>query len=142
MALVTTPNGDATLPVARLKRVLGMDPATYGHIVQGFTAEQLETRLRAVGLSPERRGAYSRFFTELIELSINFAWVRLLSRRGGSKRAEGEIAPRNAAQLGSVGRTFRAYRAVFPLIRAVSSLDALVPGTGGYAVGVSARRPA
>lgn len=142
VAVVTTPNGDERLPVARLKRALGMDPATYGHIVQGFTAEELEARLKAVGLQPERRGAYSRFFTELIELSINFAWVKLLSRRKGSTRAEGEIAPRSAAQLGSVGGAFKAYRAAFPVIRAASSLDVLVPGRGGYAVGVTARRPA
>jgi SAM-dependent methyltransferase len=141
VAIVTTPNGDERLPVARLKRVLGMDPAAYGHIVQGFTTEELEGRLKAVGLHPERRGAYSRFFTELVELSINFAWVKVLSRRKGAQRAEGEIAPRNAAQLGSVGGAFMAYRAAFPVIRALSSLDALVPGRGGYAVGVCARRP-
>jgi SAM-dependent methyltransferase len=142
VAIVTTPNGDEGLPVARLKRVLGMDPATYGHIVQGFTADQLEARLQAVGLWPERRGAYSRFFTELIELAINVAWVKVLSRRKGSTRADGEIAPRNAAQLGSVGGAFKAYRAAFPVIRAFSALDVLVPGRGGYAVGVTARRPA
>jgi SAM-dependent methyltransferase len=141
VAIVTTPNGNERLPVARLKRVLGMDPAAYGHIVQGFRTEELEARMRAVGLVPERRGAYSRFFTELIELAINFMWVKVLSRRKGATRAEGEIAPRNQAQLGSVGGAFKAYRAVFPLVRTVAALDALVPGQGGYAVGVRARRP-
>lgn len=141
-AIVTTPNGDERLPVARLKRVLGMDPAAYGHIVQGFRAEELEARLHAVGLVPEARGAYSRFFTELIELAINFTWVKVLSRRRGGQRAEGEIAPRSQAQLGSVGGAFKVYRTVFPLVRAVAGLDALVPGAGGYAVGVRARRPA
>jgi SAM-dependent methyltransferase len=142
MAIVTTPNGNERLPVARLKRVLGMGPAAYGHIVQGFQAEELEARLRAVGLVPEARGAYSRFFTELVELAINFTWVKVLSRRKGAKRVQGEIAPRTQAQLGSVGGAFKAYRAVFPVVRAVAALDALLPGKGGYAVGVRARRPA
>ncbi|HSJ64601.1 MAG TPA: methyltransferase domain-containing protein [Gemmatimonadaceae bacterium] len=142
LALVTTPNGDERLPVARLKHWLGMDPGAYGHTVQGFTAAQLEDKLRAVGLIPERRGAYSRFFTELVELGINFGYVKVLGRKHGAQRpAAGEIAPRNAEQLGSVGGAFRAYRAAFPLIRAFSSLDALVPGRGGYAVAVVARRP-
>jgi SAM-dependent methyltransferase len=142
VALVTTPNGDERLPVARLKRWLGMDPAAYGHTVQGFTADQLEAKMRAVGLVPERRGAYSRFFTELVELAINFAYVKALGRTQGAKRpGAGEIAPRSAEQLGSVGGAFRAYRTVFPVIRALSSLDALVPGRGGYAVAVVARRP-
>lgn len=143
LAVVTTPNGDEGLPVARLKRLLGMNPAAYGHVVQGFRTEELEERMRAVGLVPERRGAYSRFFTEFVELAINFGYVKVLGRRKGAARpASGEIAPRNAAQLGSVGGAFRIYRRIFPLIRAFSSLDALVPGSGGYAVGIAARRRA
>lgn len=141
LAVITTPNGDDRLPVARLKRLLGMSPATYGHVVQGFRTEELEGRMRAVGLIPERRGAYARFFTEFVELAINFGYVKVLGRRkGGARPAAGEIAPRNAAQLGSVGGAFRVYKKLFPLIRAFASLDALVPGSGGYAVGIAARR--
>lgn len=143
LAVITTPNGDERLPVARLKRLLGMNPAAYGHVVQGFRTEELEERMRAVGLVPERRGAYSRFFTELVELAINFGYVKVLGRRkGAAPPSAGEIAPRNAAQLGSVGGAFRTYKMVFPLIRALSALDALVPGSGGYAVGIAARRSA
>lgn len=142
VAVVTTPNGDERLPVARLKGWLGMNPATYGHMVQGFRVEELEAKMRAVGLVPERRGAYARFFTEFIELAVNFGYVKVLGRLKGRRRPEaGEIAPRSAEQLGSVGGAFRMYRLAFPLIRAFSSLDALVPGPGGYAVGVTARRP-
>jgi SAM-dependent methyltransferase len=142
LAVVTTPNGDEGLPVARMKRWLGMDPAAYGHTVQGFGAEELEGKLRAVGLVPERRGAYSRFFTEFVELAVNFGYVKVLGRLRGKRRPEaGEIAPRSAEQLGTVGGAFRFYRMAFPLIRAFSSLDALIPGRGGYAVGVTARKP-
>lgn len=142
LAVITTPNGDEGLPVARLKRWIGMDPATYGHVVQGFRVAELEARARAVGLEPERRGAYSRFFTELVELVINFGYVKLADRlKRGPRPAAGEIAPRDAKQLQSVGGAFRLYRALFPVVRAVSALDALVPGRGGYAVGISARRP-
>jgi SAM-dependent methyltransferase len=143
MAVVTTPNGNERLPVARLKRWVGMDPATYGHKVQGFEAKELEARMRKVGLVPEQRGAYSRFFTEFIELAINFGYVKVLGRRKGRNQpAAGEIAPRSAEQLGSVGGAFTFYRRAFPLINAVASLDALIPGSGGYAVGITARRPA
>jgi SAM-dependent methyltransferase len=143
IAVVTTPSGDERLPVARMKRWLGMDPAAYGHIVQGFEVHQLEAKMSAVGLVPERRGAYSRFFTEFVELAVNFGYVKVLGRRkGAAKPAAGEIAPRSAQQLGSVGGAFTLYRRVFPLIFAFSSLDVLIPGKGGYAVGVAARRPA
>jgi SAM-dependent methyltransferase len=139
--VVTTPGGNPRLPVAVLKRWVGMDTSAYGHVVQGFRAEELESMLRAVGLEPVARGAYSRFFTELAELAINFGYVKVLGRRrdGGGTPA-GEIAPRTADDLRSVNRSYRAYRVLFPLVRAFSSLDALVPGRGGYAVGVLARK--
>jgi SAM-dependent methyltransferase len=142
LAVVTTPSGDERLPIARLKRVLGMRPSEYGHTVQGFVVQELEDKMRAVGLVPERRGAYSRFFTEFVELAVNFAYVKVLSRRDGRRAAPaGEISPRSADQLGKVGGAFRFYRLAFPVIRAFATLDALIPGSGGYAVGVSARRP-
>jgi SAM-dependent methyltransferase len=138
IALVTTPNGDRRLPVARFKRRIGMDERAYGHVVQGFDFAELESMMRECGLTPETRGAYSRFFTEMIELAINFAYVKVLSR--GRQRPDGAIAPRTEAQLGSVGIAFRAWRALHPLLRAVSALDRLIPGTDGYAVAVRARK--
>jgi SAM-dependent methyltransferase len=141
VVLVTTPGGNRRLPVAVLKRWVGMAEAAYGHRVQGYRTEELEEMLEAVGLEPEGRGAYSRFFTEVAELAINFVYVKVLGRRreGGGPGA-GEIAPRSADDLESVGGAYRAYRRVFPLIRAFSSLDRLIPGRGGYAVGVAARK--
>jgi SAM-dependent methyltransferase len=141
LAVVTTPNGTGWLPVAVLKRLCGMRPRHYGHVVQGYTAAELEHMLREVGLTPERRGAYSRFFTELAEFAINFGYVKILARRRRGPRVEsGTIAPASADQLRAVERTYRMYGMVYPLVRTFSSLDALVPGRGGYAVAVTARK--
>ena len=141
IAVVTTPNGAAWLPVAVLKRICGMHPRQYGHVVQGYTAAQLERMLLEVGLTPERRGAYSRFFTELAEFTINFGYVKILARRKRGPRVEtGTIAPGSAEQLRAVERTYRMYAAIYPFVRAFSRLDVLVPGRGGYAVAVTARK--
>jgi len=141
LALVTTPNGTGWLPVAVLKRLCGMHPRHYGHVVQGYTVTQLEHMLREVGLTPERRGAYSRFFTELAEFGINFGYVKILARRKRGPRVEsGTIAPGSADQLRAVERTYRMYARIYPFVRAFSSLDVLVPGRGGYAVAVTARK--
>jgi SAM-dependent methyltransferase len=141
MVLITTPSGNRRLPVAVLKRWLGMDETAYGHTVQGYRPEELEDMVREVGLEPGARGAYSRFFTELVELAINFTYIKVLGKRRSGGPAAGEIAPRSRDDLDSVGGAYRAYRRVFPLIRAFSSLDRLIPGQGGYAVGVTARKP-
>ena len=141
VAVVTTPNGAGWLPVAVLKRLCGMHPQQYGHVVQGYTAEELEHMLRQVDLTPERRGAYSRFFTELAEFAINFGYVKILARRKkGPSVPAGTIAPGSAAQLRAVERTYRMYAMIYPFVRAFASLDALVPGRGGYAVAVAARK--
>jgi SAM-dependent methyltransferase len=141
LAVVTTPNGAGWLPVAVLKRLCGMHPQHYGHVVQGYTAAELERMLREVDLTPERRGAYSRFFTELAEFAINFGYVKILARRAQGPRVEtGTIAPSSADQLRAVERTYRMYAMIYPFVRAFSSLDALVPGRGGYAVAVTARK--
>ena len=142
IAVVTTPNGAEWLPVAVLKRMCGMHPRHYGHVVQGYTVPELERMLREVGLTPERRGAYSRFFTELAEFAINFGYVKILARRKRGPRVEsGTIAPASADQLRAVERTYRLYASIYPFVRAFSSLDILVPGRGGYAVAVTARKP-
>ncbi len=140
-ALVTTPNGDPRLPVARLKGWIGMSPAEYGHVVQGYQQDELEAMLQAQGLAPERRGAYSRFFTELAELAINFAYVKILSRRDGTGAPAGEIAPTSEEKLRRVQKSYRMYSRIYPLVRAFSLLDKLIPGEGGYAVAVLARKP-
>jgi hypothetical protein len=65
-------------------------------------------------------------------------YVKVLSRSGS--QPDGVIAPRTAAQFRGVGGSFRLYRAFHPLLRAISALDRLIPGTGGYALAVRARR--
>jgi SAM-dependent methyltransferase len=143
LAVVTTPNGALWLPVALLKRLCGMHPRQYGHVVQGYTAAQLERMLQAVNLTPERRGAYSRFFTELAEFAINFGYVKILARRKkGPPVPTGTIAPGSADQLRAVNRTYHMYAMIYPFVRAFSRLDTLVPGRGGYAVAVAARKAA
>ncbi len=142
LAIVSTPNGDERLPVARLKKLVGMHPRDYGHLVQGYSEEQLAAMLADAGLEVVGRGAYARFFTELAELAINFAYVKVLSRRARHPPVRtGTIAPSSEGQLRAVRKSYRAYAAVYPLVRAFASLDALVPGSGGYAVAVAARKP-
>jgi hypothetical protein len=77
----------------------------------------------------------------LAEFAINFGYVKILARRKKGPRVEtGTIAPASADQLRAVERTYRMYAMIYPFVRAFSSLDTLVPGRGGYAVAVTARK--
>ncbi|MDX1579324.1 MAG: methyltransferase domain-containing protein, partial [Gemmatimonadota bacterium] len=138
--VTTTPNGDPWKPVSVLRRALGMTKEKYGHQVYGYNVAQHERMLRAAGFEPVASGSYSGFFTELIELGINFAYTTLLSsRRTG--RDEGEIAPTTEERLRKVAKQYRVYSAAYPLLFAISRLDVLAPLGEGYAVSVVGRRP-
>lgn len=139
--VATTPNGDAWKPVSVLRRMLGMKKEKYGHVVYGYNVGQQQKMLRASGFEPTASGSYSGFFTELIELGLNFVYTTLLSGRRTGRR-DGEIAPSSAEKLEKVRKQYRAYALVYPLFYAISRLDVLLPLGAGYAVSVVARRPA
>ena len=142
MAIITTPNGDTRLPVAALKRLIGMGPEAYGHVVQGYRIRELEQMLRGVGMTPVDRGGYARFFTELAELVINFAYVKFLAKKKAHPPAmEGTIAPTSKRELEAVRKEYRMYSLIYPFMYSFSLLDRLIPGRGGYAVAVAARKP-
>lgn len=143
LAIVTTPNGDTRLPVAVLKRHVGMAPEVYGHVVQGYRAGELQAMLRSVGLQPIDWGGYSRFFTEFAELLINLAYVKVFSKKKDHPQVmQGTIAPTSKQELNAVRREYRMYSLIYPFMYTFSLLDRLIPGRGGYAVAVSARKPA
>ena len=141
MAIITTPNGDTRLPVAALKRVVGMGPETYGHIVQGYRTRELQDMARSVELKPVDWGGYSRFFTEFAELIINLAYVKVLSKKKDHPQVmQGTIAPTSKKELEAVRREYQMYSLIYPFMYTFSLLDKLIPGRGGYAVAVSARK--
>ncbi|HEY2037822.1 MAG TPA: methyltransferase domain-containing protein [Steroidobacteraceae bacterium] len=141
LGIITTPNGDIRLPVALLKRVIGMGPATYGHVVQGYRVRELQDMFRSVGMRPVANGGYSRFFTELAELVINFGYVKVLARKKEHPPVmEGTIAPTSRKELEAVRKEYRMYSLIYPFLYLFSLCDKLIPGRGGYAVAVSARK--
>lgn len=143
--IVTTPNGDGSKPAVRIKNLLGMTKETYGHVRDGYTIPELRTMMGGIGFQPTGDGHYSNFFTEMVELGINLAYVKLLNRKkkGGPDHGHAAIAPSSADQVRKVEKTLKLYRMIYPATRAVSSLDALLnPFRVGYAVAVAFRKPA
>lgn len=140
--VVTVPNGDPGLLAVKIKEALGMSPQVYGHRVLGFTADQLKGQLREAELEPYDHAFYSKFFTEMLELAINFLYVKILAGGGDRELMGGQIAPQTENQIRSVGFTYRIYSIVYPLLRLISMMDAFIPWESGYAVVVVAKKPA
>jgi SAM-dependent methyltransferase len=138
--VVTTPNGNPRNLATRIKRLVGMRPEDYGHVVIGYDVPELEAQLQAVGLKPFVRASYARFFTEMLELSINFAYVKVLSGRSKARVEKGQIAPQNREQVKSVEKTIKLYSRLYPLFQLISRLDVLDFSGRGYAVIVGSRK--
>jgi SAM-dependent methyltransferase len=139
-AIVTVPNGDPRLLANRIKWRAGMTESKYGHIRAGYTLAELRHCLEQVGFQPVGQGGYSRFFTEMMELIINFGYVHILSRK--NKRTDVvHIVPTTAADLKRHSLAFRIYSLCYPLMRLISGLDTFLPASNDNAVIVSAVRP-
>lgn len=136
-AVVTVPNGDDRLLANKIKWRLGMTPEVYGHTRAGYTVAELSDALRKSGLEPEATGGYSRFMTEMIELAINLGYVRVLAKRHGGAQP-GHVAPVSSGELKAHGLAYGVYSLIFPLARAISLLDHLLPARTNNAVIVSA----
>jgi len=139
-AIVTVPNGDPQLLANRIKWLVGMTPAVYGHIRAGYMVTELSQSLQQAGLNPVEQGGYSRFFTEMIELIINFSYVFVLSRQKKGTPSR-QIAPTTSGELKTHGAAYKLYGALYPLMRLVSQLDKLLPAQTDNAVIVTAVKP-
>jgi len=139
--ICTVPNGDESKLAVRLKHALGMTPDEYGHMRVGLTIPELSDIMWQCGVTPGECSTFSRLFTELLELSINFAYVRILAPRSTVHVEKGQIAPATGDQLRSMKNSYRMYSLIYPLYWLISRLDALLPFTEGYVVVVAGRRP-
>lgn len=136
-AVVTVPNGDDRLLANKIKWKLGMTPEIYGHTRAGYTVAELSDAIRHSGLKPRATGGYSRLFTEMIELVINFGYVRVLAKKRGGAQP-GHIAPVSSGELKTHGAAYKLYSLLFPVLWAISKLDALLPRRTDNAVIVAA----
>lgn len=135
--IVTTPSNSEGRAIAKIRNSIGMTKEVYGHVREGYNINELEAMLYDAGMKPCASNEYSKFFTELLELMINFAYVKVLS----TKMEKGmSISPTSKNQLKHVKKSFRVYSALYPILWLISKLDALLIFEKGYAVVVEAQR--
>jgi len=138
--IVTIPNGDTAKPAIVLKNLVGMTKESYGHCRWGYNRRQLSALVQGVGLKVVSSSSYARFFTEVLELAINFVYVKILSRKSKAPVEAGVIAPATAEQLKSVEKSYKMYARIYPIMWAISQLDHLLVWDSGYCVVVAAEK--
>jgi SAM-dependent methyltransferase len=130
--VVNTPHLKRTL-LRRLRHALGQTDAKHGHLRPGYTPERLR-ELLAPAFELEAHHTYSRFFSELVDIAINWG-VERLGKKGSSK---GMVV--TGSDVARHAKMFRAYSAIYPFVAALSVLDAVIPWASGYMIIASARR--
>jgi 2-polyprenyl-3-methyl-5-hydroxy-6-metoxy-1,4-benzoquinol methylase len=138
--IVTVPNGDPKLLANQVKDRIGMKPEQYGHTRAGYSLHELEEVTLQAGFVPTGYGGYSRFFTEMMELIINYGYVFILSRNK-TDISKSHIAPTTIGELKTHGTAYRLYSLVFPILKAISFLDVLLPTSTNNAVIIKATKP-
>jgi SAM-dependent methyltransferase len=122
LLVVNTPHLKRTA-LRRVRNALGQTDEKHGHLRAGYTPERL-TELLSPAFALERRRTYSRFFSEAVDTALNWA----MERTGKQSSAKGIVV--TAGDLARHRKAYRAYSAVYPLVRALARLDALVPASG------------
>lgn len=138
--IVTVPNGDETKFATRIKNFVGMTKEKYGHFREGFDLPDLCELLSANGIQPLANTTFSKFFTEMLELSINFLYVNILSKKSKSRVEKGTIAPATQDQLKSVEKTYKLYAMIYPIFWLISKLDFIFFASRGYVVMVEGQK--
>lgn len=137
-SIVTVPNGDSRLLANRIKWRVGMTPEVYGHMRAGYTVSELQESVARAGLVPKAQGGYSGFFTEMVELLINYGYVFVLAGKNGGEA--GHIAPTTSGELNQHSMAYQLYTLLFPVLTLISRLDSLLPADNNHAVIVTAEK--
>lgn len=139
-AVLITPHTGKFYTLHKLRGALGLRLDYFGHKREGYNWRDLETKVRAAGLVPTGRITYSRFFSEFLELLLNFAYVKVLSKGPASSLRDGRIKPSSGNDYEVQEKNLRIYSWVYPLLWVASRLDALLFFQRGYSLVVRARK--
>jgi len=139
--ILITPQTGKWFVLHRLRRRLGLGLEFYGHKREGYCRNDLAAALAGAGLRPVRWSSYSKFFSEAIELVLNFLYIKVLSKPAGGNLRDGHIRPATGAEFEAQEKSLRLYGLVYPLVWLASRLDKLLFFEKGYVIVVRAVKP-
>lgn len=137
---ITVPCSKPTLILNKVARRIGLTLEYYGHKREGYTIEELRDNLNNAGFNITRVKGFSRFFTEAIELLINFGYSFVLNKGVKKTGIKGSISPASEGDFKAHQSSFKLYSMVYPVLWIVSQLDRLLFFTSGYVIILEAKK--
>lgn len=141
--LISTPTTGRSYVLNKIKPAIGLTLDKYGHVREGYTLDDLTGRLKQQGYTIQNTCTYSRFFTEFVEMGINFAFVNILGKDmdGDAGKRDGSITIGSQESFQKHKGSMKLYSLAYPFIYGFTRLDKLLPFSG-YALLIDARKPA
>lgn len=130
--IINTPHLKDTM-LRRARHAIGQTDEKHGHLRAGYTVDRVRELLEPAFAVTAFR-TYSKFFSELVDAGINWG----VTRMGKRSSAKGMVV--TGDDLARHEKMFRAYSLVYPVVRSVAALDAVLPWASGYMLLVEARR--
>lgn len=123
------------------ERAFGITKESHGHVVEGFSKQQLEPLLRNAGLSVTALEPFSKFFTEAVELAYNGAYYLKNARRQQTTGYNLALSPASSADVRRHAWVLPLLRFAAPVFRGISLFDSVLPFGPGYEYGIVAMKP-
>jgi len=126
----------------KLRSALGLTLEFYGHQREGYSLKELENKLRKTHFQLQNYRTFSRFFSEFLELLLNFFYIRFLSHRIQSKGRlrDGHIRPSSSQEFKSQKKSFKIYSFLYPIVWLITRLDRFLFFQRGYGLVVWAQK--
>jgi ubiquinone/menaquinone biosynthesis C-methylase UbiE len=137
---VTVPHTGNGLILNTVRRWLGFKPEDYGHVREGYSLNELREKLDKGRFQLQASTSFSRFFSEGIELGINFGYFFLLNRKKHRGGIKGGISPESGDDVARHAKSLKLYSLIYPVVKTVALLDKLIPFTQGYILMLSAKK--
>ncbi len=137
---ITVPHTGKGLILNDVRKWLGFNPEDYGHVREGYSLHDLQEKLDTGGFTVTASITFSRFFSEAIELGINFGYFFLLNRKKHRGGIKGGISPESGDDVSRHAKSLKLYSFIYPVVKTIALLDKLIPFTQGYIVMLSAKK--
>ncbi len=137
---ITVPHTEKGLMLNTVRKWLGFKPEDYGHVREGYSLRELQEKLGKAGFCVKKFTSFSRFFSEGLELGINFGYFFLLNRKKHRGGIKGGISPESGDDVSRHAKSLKLYSLIYPVVKTISLLDRLIPFTQGYILMLSAEK--
>jgi SAM-dependent methyltransferase len=139
--LIATPRSGKLFILHGLRRLLGMKLEFYGHKREGYSLNALKMKLETARLDYLRHKSFSGFFTESIELLLNFLYVKFLFPKQQVGLRDGQIRPSTQEEFLSKKKSFKAYSIIYPLLWLITRMDKVFFFQRNYGLIAWAKKP-